>query len=282
MTQIPEILAKRINKIKELIDQNKIKVKRKIAVFDLDNTLLIGDIGEAVFAALKNKESEKPLTIQNKPLPFSWHEYQNQLKKNQKAAAYKKMVTAMSGLPLHTLINTTREVLKSTENCIHLEKEQIPIPVPNKMMQAVLALLKAHCYEIFIISASNHFSVQFVAREYFSLPTSAVFGIRSRLKYHQNVSSGEKIPVLTSRLEKPISVGRGKAEVYHQYIHSIPPLITAGDSETDIEMLNLTDKSGISIWVGNDQKQYEKMKKKARFSGFFFFLNQPSSQKSRN
>jgi phosphoserine phosphatase len=272
MTKIPEPLEEQIKKIEQHIDQKRIKVKRKIAVFDLDNTLLIGDIGEAVFAALKNKEKNEPLTIQNKPIPFSWTEYQNLLNRNKKKKAYKKMVTAMSGIPPKTLIDTTRDVLNSKKNSIQLEDEQIPIPVPNKIMQTLVSFLKSLEYEMFIISASNHFSVQTVAREFFSFPDSNVFGIKPQLKYHQNVNSRDHTQILTSRLEKPVPVGRGKAQVYHKCIDSIPPLITAGDSETDINMLNLTHKNGLSIWVGDNQTRFLVMKQRIGHPQNSFYL----------
>lgn len=272
MTKIPEPLEKQIKKIEQFIDQKKIKVKRKIAVFDLDNTLLIGDIGEAVFAALKNKEKNEPLTIQNKSIPFSWTEYQNLLNRNKKKTAYKKMVTSMSGLPLKTLIDTTRDILNSKEPFIQLGNEQIPVPIPNKIMQAVLILLKTLEYEMFIISASNHFSVQIVARTFFFLADSNVFGIKPKLKYHQNVNSRDNMQILTSRLEKPVPVGRGKAGVYQKYINSIPPLITAGDSETDIYMLNLTHKNGISIWVGDNKHKEMEIKKGIKYPQNLLYL----------
>jgi len=275
MAKIPLFIKKKIEKIEELISQNKIKTKRKIAVFDLDNTLLIGDIGEAVFASLKNDEQNGPLTIQQKKIPFSWPEYHNLLKKNKKKLAYKKMVTAMSGIPLKTLVNTTREILNSNKKYLQLEDAQIPIPLPNKIMQSVINLLKSLEYEISIISASNHFSVQIVARELFFIPESNVFGIKSKLKYHKNIRSEKGEQVLTSKLEKPVSVDRGKIEVYHKWFGSIPPLITAGDSETDISMLNLVDKTGLSIWVGNDQTKYESIKKKMKYPKTLYSLNRP-------
>jgi phosphoserine phosphatase len=272
MAKIPALLEQQIKKIEQHIIQKKIKIKRKIAVFDLDNTLLIGDIGEAVFAALKNKEKHGPLTIQKKTMPFSWSEYQKLLDLNKKKSAYKKMVTSMSGIPLETLINTTHEILKSNKPFIQLGKIQIPIPAPHKVMQAVVTHLKSLEYNIFIISASNHFSVQIMAREFFSLPDSNVFGIKPRLKNHQPIPSVKTIQLLTSRLEKPVSVGRGKAQVYHKYIGPISPLITAGDSKTDIDMLNLTDKCGISIWVGDNKNQAEMIKKCLKYPDNLVYL----------
>ena len=85
--------------------------------------------------------------------------------------------------------------------------------------------------------------------------------------------------ILTSRLEKPVSVGRGKAGVYQKYINSIPPLITAGDSETDIYMLNLTHKNGISIWVGDNKHKEMEIKKGIKYPQNLLYLERFSWNK---
>jgi len=48
--KLPEELFFAIEKLEKSISNHKFKIDQKRAVFDLDNTLLIGDIGDALFA----------------------------------------------------------------------------------------------------------------------------------------------------------------------------------------------------------------------------------------
>ena len=72
----------------------------KVAVFDLDGTLLEGDIGEAVFAHL---------IVSGHPLRVTWREYQQQLF-THRSKAYRSVVQAMAGLDIETIVEATKAV----------------------------------------------------------------------------------------------------------------------------------------------------------------------------
>jgi len=122
-----------------------------------------------------------------------------------------------------------------------------------------------------VISATNQYSVRFVAREFFNLPESRVFGIKPVVRKKQDPEKGE-ILVLSETLEPPVTVEEGKAELFKKVIGSTPPLIAAGDSTTDIPMLNLTGTPGLIIWVGTDEKQCESIKGRIKHPENLYFF----------
>lgn len=270
---IPGDLVKRIQQLEENFNKRpKEKTSDKIAVFDLDNTLLEGDVGEAVFFQLKIDEKTAPLTVDRKPIPFTWEDYQGLLAEDDKMAAYTRTVTAMAGIPTETVTDTTRRIVQSNDRFLESGNFRVPVPSPNPVMQALVDYLKSLAYEIYIISASNHFSVRYVARVHFGIRESRVFGMKSRVTDIKDPVSGKKITVLENQLIEPVTVGEGKADTYRNFAGSVPPLITAGDSNTDIQVFNLTDSAGLIIWVGKDDKKLAWVKQQVTQPENVYFL----------
>jgi phosphoserine phosphatase len=248
--QILEKLRRKIQAVEDRVHGSGVELKSgpKRAVFDLDNTLLDGDVGDAVFVQLKLDETIEAQTVTQRPIPLSWQEYQDILDRQGKVAAYKKITAALAGIPLDSLRETTRRVMDLPAQYLELEGCRVPVPAPNPTMQALVGWLQSQAYEVYIISASNRFTVEVVGAEHFAIPRAHCFGIESVL---QEVNGR---PVLTDQLKEPLPITVGKAEIYHRHIGPEPPLITAGDSDTDIHLLNLTHPGGLSIWRGSPQK----------------------------
>lgn len=268
--QIPNDLHQRIEQVENWYN-NRLEpgFNRKIALFDLDNTLLVGDCGEAVFAQLKIDEQDKnkPLTIHKKMIPFTWAGYRETLKTKGKVAAYSKIITCMSGLPLETLLGTSQRVMQSDRKYLELEGVKIPVPYPYPPMQALLVRLRSLGYEIYIISASNQYTVRYVAKEYFGIPGSNVFGMLPKV-----VNDPQYGEIIGDDIDGPATVVEGKVEAYKKNIGSIPPIISGGDSTTDIMMLNLTDPNGLIIWVGEDENKLASIKKDITRPEMVYFL----------
>ena len=269
INQIPNDLLRRIEQVENWYNNREQEFDRKIALFDLDNTLLVGDCGEALFAQLKIDEQDKnkPLTIHKKMIPFTWTEYQETLKTKGKVEAYSKVITCMAGLPLETLLETSRQVMQSDRKYLELEGVKIPLPYPYPPMQALLFRLKSLGYEIYIISASNQYTVRYVAKEYFDIPGSNVFGMLPTV-----VNDPQYGKIIGDDIDGPVTVVKGKVEVYKKNIGSIPPIISGGDSTTDIMMLNLTDPNGLIIWVGEDDNKLASIKKDITHPEIVYFL----------
>jgi phosphoserine phosphatase len=241
--------------------------KTKIAVFDLDNTLLEGDIGDAVLVRLKQMEKTGRVTIDDKIIPLTWEQYIDLIKTKGKWTAYKRVVTSQAGIPLERFIEITREVMAMEEDYLELDDVKVPVPRPNELMKALVFYLKSLDYKVYVISASNHYSVQYTAETFFDIPAANIFGMKPTLR--QDTQYGK---VLGSEIDGPVTVGEGKAETYRKYVGMVPPLLTAGDSTTDFEVLNLVDPRGICIWVRDDEKQYESIKQKLDYPSTAYFL----------
>ncbi len=236
MISIKDNIPKRIvEKIEELS-----LVKNQYAAFDLDNTLLIGDIGEAVFALLVKNEN-----IKN----FGWNDY-IKLIKTDREKAYFKVIEVMDNLELKVLENITHEIINTDAIEIELEGYKIPIPKPNTIMQSIVTLLNTSGIEVNVVSASNRVSVEIICWEYFGIPARNVFGAR--------VDINENKRIRTKFKEVPY--GREKVNVLKREFKD-KPVFTAGDAYWDRFLLSYTTHNGIRIWTGKDS-EFKKLKGK--------------------
>jgi phosphoserine phosphatase len=234
-----------------LIRASDQKIER-IAAFDLDGTLLIGDIGDAVFAYLVLKEHN---------LKLSWDEYQRLLR-THKSKAYRAVVEAMGGLEIQTVIQATSEVMKLGREYFALGSDRVRSPRPRPLLSEFVSLLHEFRYQVFVISASNHISVQYVAQTWFNIPPSHAYGIQGRIQAGR----------ITSELVEPVPVGSGKAELFKLVSGSKDPLITGTDSRLDLPLLRLTHPQGLSLWVGDDRIDFNAVRENARAGQRFFFV----------
>lgn len=234
---------------------SKSKAGRKIAAFDLDNTLLIGDIGEAVFAALK---------MQGYIPGFGWESYRKLLATNR-GEAYCSIVRALSGLTERTIHKVTLDVLTRSEDYIELDWSFIRVPRAHPLMLILVNQLRSLGYQICVISASNEISARIAAWRLFNIPPFYVYGIR------QGMQQG----VLTSELISPMPIGEGKVEVFRRFFGEADPAITAGDSSLDIPLLQMTDPRGFSMWVGEEKVGLDIVRQKVGASRKVCFLARP-------
>jgi len=252
----PELPAEILHTIFEIEKQFTLSgIPKKIAVFDLDNTLLLGDIGEAVYAALK---------LQGHLPGLAWEKYRRLLNAS-KAEAYCSVVTAMSGLPERTVHKVTLEVLSRKDAYLELEKSFIAVPRPHPVMARLVTYLRLIGYQVHVISASNEISARLAAWRFFEIPPFNVFGIRQRIDRGR----------LSGELFEPIPIGEGKVAAYRRFIGSIDPIIAGGDSPLDVPMLQMTDPRGFALWVGEEKVGYEIVQQKIGKNLKVHFLQRP-------
>lgn len=263
-----------LSDIFDLFDKyNKLNIEKRIAVFDFDNTLLHGDIGEAVFASLKKNKF-----IKN----FTWCDYNELIKEGKTSYAYKRLIAAYDGLTEEIILYHTKEVFNTNsddpEYLSFLENGKfisVLKPSVNKIMSDIILKLQTLDFKIYVISASSEISVKYLASEYFGLDSDYVFGMKNGRKI------SNKKEYLTDKIEEPAPCFEGKAKLYKNIISDNPPIITAGDSKNDIAFMNLTDKSGIKFWIQkleDDDKSYHKSWEKCKnefddISNVYFIKN---------
>ncbi len=218
--KIPQEIIERINEL-HITDKS-------FAAFDLDNTLLIGDIGEAVFALLVKKKF-----IKN----FGWKDYLSQMKKN-KLKAYKHIIDIMQGLQLGILEKVTLEVLNK-KAAISIEGYKIPIPKRSEMMKLILEMLAEKGMPTYVITASNEVSAAIICKKYFEIPASHIIGAE--------VSIDKKGIIQVGAKEFPYA--KGKVNILKKRFKN-KPLVTGGDSPGDKYLINYTAQGGIQLWAG--------------------------------
>jgi hypothetical protein len=209
------------------------------AAFDMDNTLLLGDIGEAVFASLIKKE-----LIHG----FTWKDYQNLLFLDRETA-YVRVVEIMDGLELDNLEKITYDVLKPDQSHIDIDGDRIPYPRPNVIMQALVFYLQGMGIDVFVVTASNQISAEIVCREYFDIPSSNVFGVP--VNYNINGRLAYK--------PSEIPYGIGKVNVLKSKFLN-KPVVTGGDGIWDKFLLDYTSDNGVRLWLGINKQEYLKLK----------------------
>lgn len=216
-------------------------LKKKIAVFDLDNALLVGDIGNAVFAELSKEKF---------PLRLSLYEYFRMVEIDP-TTAYIEAARALEGLSLDYLIQTTKRVLYSETETLFCDGLEIPVPTPNLAMRAIVHLLHDWDYTIFVISASNDVSAKVAGSMLFGIPVNNIVGIKTQ------IVDGR----LTDTVLHPVPIGNGKIAQYRALSGDITPMVVATDSEIDLPLLQICDPDGVAILVGANEDFYVKAKK---------------------
>jgi phosphoserine phosphatase len=212
---------------------------RPYAAFDLDNTLLIDDIGDAVFATLLSKGLISG---------FGWNDYLNLLKENRELA-YKKVIEVMDGLKLIDLEKITNEIIQSDEKFIEIDNYKIPIPRPNTIMQSLISYLKTKGIDVFVVTASNNVSAEIICWKFFGIPSSNVIGATVAVDNKNRISfkTGE------------IPFGPGKVNVLKKkFTHK--PIVTGGDGMWDRFLLEYTATEGLRLWLGQNIDEYNQLK----------------------
>lgn len=232
-----------------------------IAVFDLDDTLIIGDIGEALFAQLKKEGFDIPLT---------WKKYWELIKAGYPGEAYIKMCTCMESISTSYLKSTVNSILDTDENFISFYEDNetinVLVPKPNPMMKTIVDMLMAYNCEVYIISSSHSIAVTIVAGRFFKIEPGHSYGVKNREEEVGDTT------FLTSEILEPIPVREGKALVYASRIGSERPYLVFGDSANDTWLFNLARPEGMAVYTGNDRYKFAQISKNLDNNDNFYCL----------
>lgn len=203
----------------------------RIAAFDLDGTLLMHDVGEAVL---------RLLIADGFLAPQAWDEYAALLARDR-IAAYRRAVTLMQGLSPIVIEEATLDAIfeQYTPRRGYLPRHVRPRV--NTAMRSFVALLQDRGWDVIILSASNAISVRITASVLYGVSQHRAFGVD--VEYDNNL--------LTDRIVEPAPIGEGKAQVYRSVFGNQAPMLTAGDSLLDLPLLGLTDSVGLALWLGD-------------------------------
>jgi len=224
----------------ELINDSNLIDEEKTAVFDFDGTLIVGDIEEAFFCYLLSK---------NYNLEYSWEEYNHLLEIGEYKKAYLDMKKSFSKISIPQLKIEIDNFLHEKIELIEFKQNGIAFvykfPKVNENLFQIVHFLMQNNFRIMVISASLELLVQEAAYNLFGIDKENVAGMRLR-PIDDNTFSKEIIDIVT--------IGEGKVEALKSYFNIESPFVVAGDSISDLELLNSVTENGIKFIVGNNQK----------------------------
>jgi hypothetical protein len=287
--------------------------KNKKVVFDFDNTIICRDIGEATFALLVQ---DKKLTLPNIPTDVSpsctlatgtlspknnqylitYYERFLSTTGHQSrdtsphSNAYAWVVQIMAGITPADIVLYTKNAFNegtaekdSTDPNLHVSKINGYLQpfFYTEMVDLLGVLLKNH-FDVYIISASNVWSVRWMVLEKLNpriqdrygegikIPPDHIFGINTLLKdkrtgmlykdpilvkENQAYASLEdeelKHYELTSQIVYPLTAYFGKTAAILEHVTMSRPFLVAGDSPNDHPMLNLAENR---LWIARLEK----------------------------
>jgi phosphoserine phosphatase len=228
------------------------------AVFDLDNTLLTGDMGDAALAHL----------IENGVgIGMKWTAYQEMIGRGDIRKAYSMASSAFAGMETNCVRRLACEVLKIKKDCISFVEDdnlyKVAVPRINPVMKSIVKFLQKNTIKVFIISASNQYLVE-QAAELFGIPHENCYGMKNALKEHGEVE------ILLRKITGTVPVAQGKARILKGISKEYLPILGGGDSlKSDIPFLNLISKPGIILWLG-EQWDNEELKKLGNGRNIFY------------
>lgn len=241
-------------------------------VFDFDNTLLCRDIGEATFEVMAKNGT---LSVDQLPVGVTppsvlatnvldtYDQYLEVTKHHHadKAAylnAYGWLVEIMAGLSPAQIVEATKTAFADGKRSDDVKK---PFFYPE-MLELVRELRKAH-YDVWVVSASNVWSVRWMATQYLGIDADHVVGINTLLEGPENKLYKDQFLMLenskyaqqnlqelshyklTTHMVYPMSASYGKAAAILERIGKRPYLI-AGDSPNDHGMLSIAQNK---LWI---------------------------------
>jgi len=290
-----------------LIDQGA--GKRLPVVFDFDNTLVCGDIGEATLAMLTREQKLTPNALPASllpPFPLPGHPGQTAAPDPDLTAYYEALlaptvhgpkdptplasgyvwaVEAMQGFSLAEVVCATRAVwdLSRAGQIQQLEvtpgQTSYPVPFFYPEMVELIAELARHEFDLWIISASNVWSVRWVVSRVLNpkvhglgggggVKAEQVVGVSTLLSRSDGSLFKDAVLVredpayasldpaaldryrLTRWLQFPVPTYSGKVGVIWDLIGRKPHL-AAGDSPGDLPMLAFSEHR---LWIARVEK----------------------------
>lgn len=232
------------------------------AVFDFDNSCIVNDIADAVFAYLCRNKLLKDYTLlgREKSNNVEYHQlifrnYYEILGRGDIKKAYTFCAKVLSGF-------NKREIEIITKQTIHFEGKKIRraklygIDIESGLaikpqIKELMNVLKKRDIVIWIITASPQVIAETAVR-YYGFPCKVV-GLKNKAK------NG----IFTAEIEKPYSILGGKITCIKKFISSNKkPLLAVGDSMSDFPMLKYA-MIPVVVDRGNELSQ------KAKSQGWF-------------
>lgn len=205
--------------------------REPFAIFDFDNTCIVGDIGEALW---------EHLITAGRLSGEKYERYRALLAGGKVTDAYLLYGTILDGFTEDEATDAVRATLDS----------QSALKV-HSGVRALMNFLQKKGVAVWIISASHEVAVCLAMEN---------FGIEAKLIGIRNILKDGKY---TAALEQPASMLEGKVDCMRAYIHpDASPLLVIDDSPTGLPLLETAD---IKVVVDHGQSFAEEARRRGWF-----------------
>jgi phosphatidylglycerophosphatase C len=191
-------------------------------VFDMDGTLLTGDIGEEVFLRLV-RAGHIPPALRELVGPDVISGYRRFQRTGPHEIHYKACCLALAGL-------SRRDISDIVQN-VFMDGLVRPRDVVIRLAQR----MRESGHRIWVVTGTNT-RVGRAVMGHIGLPFAPVVGMDLAMAHN----------ILTDRIIGPVLYGHGKVEAIRDKIRSLP-LFAIGDSPGDLEMLSLATLGAIAV-----------------------------------
>lgn len=237
---------------------NTIETDGKIAVFDLDNTLIDGDISDTIFTYMMSKGFK---------FQINYQDFLGQIHTNTRNL-FRNFPTYFEGIKRKDVIRSLEELLEINDFIFTESDLTFDVKTPKAKPEFVWLIneLSSRNYLVSIVSASPDDVVKAIASAYFNLEHKYLFGIKSEFSTIGNTQ------FYTNRLIEPVPVFEGKETVFTHHFEKMP-IISAGDSVNDLHLLNLTSSNGLIIICNEHQHKIDYLKSNVKAATRILTLN---------
>ncbi len=237
--QFPSMLKANLEKFFDTLEG--IDNKDRIAIFELNNTLLLGSITDAAVAYLLENEID---------INFKWSKYQERLTNGKEQTAYIKASQAFAGMEIGCVKRFADVVLNMKDDNITFFEDdtvyKVAVPRINPHFKLIVNLLKEQGFKIYVVSMSNQYLVETVAAR-LAIPAKHCLGIKHKM------TKFDDIEVLSTDILEPIHFSNDTIQIYKQQIAENLPLFFAGSSDTALALIEPGASKGFILWTGNKE-----------------------------
>ncbi len=211
---------------------------RPFAVLDFDNTVIVNDVAEATLAYLCRNQLLRRADLLPTPAGHCDRIYHREVFRRYYALLHRDDLQSESLLCARVLAGFTRNEAETivaaavdAEGSIPGVGELYGISIARGLavrpvLRRLIDFLHANEVQVWIVSASPELAVR-TAMKHFGL-SGEVIALRSKL------DDG----VLSTDIEAPYSIGKGKLDCIRMFIHACHrPLVAVGDSMHDLPMI---------------------------------------------
>jgi phosphoserine phosphatase len=215
--------------------------RSSFALLDMDETLIHGDVAESLLQLFEGNGWQPRLTGDTDGVDATrrevWKEYQRKLKESTNGA-YRYSTSILEGMSPEDIAKHTNELLIQEYGGKLLRARP-----EAKALVRFLELSGIRCY---VVTASNQWSAEVVAWNWFGIPRQRVIGVRPEL---------EKSGCLGRLGEETQPIGAKKLDCFRSRTEvKTDPAVVAGDSESDLSLFNACRQDGLRILVGNNPR----------------------------